>query len=151
MTKENDDFTILEALTILDKRVKSGGVLIEFYSDVLNFVAVNIAPLEHEVFGAILLDPSGHYIVHETLFRGTLLHTSVYPREIAKFALRHNAAKIIFYHNHPGGSLRPSPFDIELTKTLQKAFEVIDIEVLDHIIAAGGKTYSFKQEGGYLK
>lgn len=150
-TKEQDDFKIGEAVSILQERIKYHGNLIEYYSDVLNFVAVHVSPLEHEVFGAILLDPFGHYLAHEILFRGTLLHTTIYPREIVKFALQHNASKIIFYHNHPGGSLSPSPFDIELTLKMKEVFKVMDIELLDHIIAAGGKTYSFKQEGGYLK
>lgn len=146
-----DNDTIEKALAILDKRVKLGGDLIGRYVDVLNFISVNVAPLEHEVFGVILLDQSNRYIIHEVLFRGTLLHTFVYPREIVKFALKHNASKIIFYHNHPGGSLIPSQDDIDLTQGLQKTLSIIDVMVLDHIIAAGGRTYSFKHDGGYLK
>lgn len=146
-----DDETIEKALAILDKRVKLGGDLIGRYVDVLNFISINVAPLEQEVFGVILLNQGNRYITHDVLFRGTLLHTAVYPREIVKFALKHNASKIIFYHNHPGGSLVPSQQDIELTQTLQKTLSIIDVMVLDHIIAAGGSTYSFKHDGGYLE
>lgn len=146
-----DNLIIKEAMEILNTRVKLGGDLIGRYSDVLNFISIHVSNLEHEVFGAILLNPSGRYITHEILFRGTLLHTTVYPREIVKFALSHNASKIILFHNHPGGNLTPSPKDIELTKTMQQVLEVIDIVLIDHIISAGGNTYSFKHDGGYLE
>lgn len=130
--------------------MKAPGDLMCRFMDVRNFVTLKVATLEHEIFGAMLMDQAGRYIAHEDLFRGTTLHSAVYPREIIKFALKHNASKILFYHNHPGGTLQPSPMDVTMTKQLSELLHIVDVEVVDHIIAAGGRTFSFKQ-GGLLK
>lgn len=115
--------------------------------DVMNLLKLSIGKLEHEVFGVILMDVSNRYVNHEVLFRGTLLHTAVSPREVVKYALKHNASRAIFYHNHPTGSLQPSPGDRELTKILKDILFVIDVLVVDHIIVAGTGTMSFQANG----
>lgn len=81
------------------------------------------------------------------MFRGTLSHTSVYPREVVKAALGRNAANVIFAHNHPFGSAEPSNADKTLTRSLKQALGLVDIRVLDHIIVAGKNTYSFAEYG----
>ncbi|NUT63062.1 DNA repair protein RadC [Herbaspirillum sp. C9C3] len=102
---------------------------------------------EHECFVALFLNMRNHLLGTEELFRGTLNHTTVYPREVIKMALRYNAASVIVAHNHPSGDPRPSDADLSLTKTLKKALEVIDVELLDHIVVAGTRLYSFADHG----
>ena len=79
--------------------------------------------------------------------RGTLTHTSVYPREVVKCALKHNAAAVIFAHNHPSGVAEPSHADEILTRSLKAALALVDIQVLDHFIVAGSRTMSFAERG----
>ncbi len=102
---------------------------------------------EHESFVVLFLDAQNHLISVEELFRGTLTQTAVYPREILKVALHHNAAGVIFAHNHPSGMAHPSTADRRLTETLQKALDLVDIKVLDHFIVAGRSALSFAERG----
>ncbi len=103
---------------------------------------------EYEVFVVVLLDAQNRVISTEEIFRGTLTQTSVYPREIVKLALRHNAAAVIFAHNHPSGIAEPSRADELLTTTLKQALALVDIKVLDHFIVAGtAAALSFSERG----
>lgn len=113
-----------------------------------DWLQLHLAPLPHEVFFIVLLD-SQHRLIHSSeLFRGTLTHTSVYPREVVKLALQHNAAAAIFAHNHPGGNTNPSKADRSLTQSLQAALAVVDVSVLDHfIIAPFESPLSFSEQG----
>ena len=86
-------------------------------------------------------------IVAEELFRGTLTQTSVYPREVVKRALVHNAAAVILAHNHPSGEADQSRADEVLTTSLKAALALVDVKVLDHFIVAGNKTLSFAERG----
>ena len=86
-------------------------------------------------------------LASEELFRGTLTQTSVYPREVVKTALRHNAAGVIFAHNHPSGVAEPSRADELLTQTLKQALSLVEIKTLDHFIVAGTRTVSFAERG----
>jgi DNA repair protein RadC len=104
---------------------------------VRDYLRLHLSGLAHEVFFALWLDAQNRLILAEELFRGTLTHTSVYPREVVKRALTHNAAAIIFAHNHPSGSADASDADKELTRRLKKALALIDVKVLDHFIVAG--------------
>ena len=81
------------------------------------------------------------------MFRGTLAQTSVYPHEVVKAALRHNAAAVIFAHNHPSGCCEPSRADELLTVALKAALALIDVRVLDHVIVTVADTYSFVEHG----
>ncbi len=101
----------------------------------------------HEVFVALFLDSQHRVIASEELFQGTLNQASVYPREVLKRALAHNAAAVIFAHNHPSGVAEPSQADQNLTDTLKKALALVDIRVLDHFIVAGGSALSFVERG----
>ena len=94
------------------------------------------------------LDTQNQLIASEELFRGTLSQTSVYPREIVKQALQHNAAAVIFAHNHPSGVAEPSRADELLTSTLKQALAMVDVRVLDHFIVAGhAAPLSFAERG----
>jgi DNA repair protein RadC len=101
----------------------------------------------YESFAVLFLDVKNRLIVSEELFRGTLTHTSVYPREVVKAALSHNAASIILAHNHPSGSPEPSAADETLTKALKQTLALVDVRVLDHFIVAGRHAYSFAEHG----
>src|SRR5882762_3414299 len=103
--------------------------------------------LKEEISVMLLLDAQHRVIAHEELFRGTLTQTSVYPREVVKCALRHNAAAVIFAHNHPSGVAEPSHADEILTRSLKSALALVDIQVLDHFIVAGSRTMSFAERG----
>ncbi|WP_050478541.1 RadC family protein [Herbaspirillum rhizosphaerae] len=101
----------------------------------------------YEAFIVLFLDVKNRLIDSEELFRGTLTHASVYPREIVKAALTHNAASLILAHNHPSGEAEPSTADLHLTGNLKQALGLVDIKVLDHIVVAGRQTYSFAEHG----
>ena len=83
----------------------------------------------------------------DELFRGTLAQTSVYPREVVKAALRHNAAAVILAHNHPSGIAEPSRADELLTAALKQALALVDIRTLDHFVVGAEKTISFAERG----
>ncbi len=114
---------------------------------VRDYLKLLLAKLPHEVFVAVFLTAQNRVIAVDELFRGTLTQTSVYPREIVKRALAHNAASVILAHNHPSGEASPSHADRELTKTLAVALALIDVRVLDHFIVAPGATLSFAEQG----
>lgn len=113
----------------------------------IDFLRHELAEKEHEIFGCIFLDAKNQVIKYEEMFRGTLTQASVYPREVVKSVLHHNAAAVIFAHNHPSGFAEPSSADKSLTQTLKHALELIDVKVLDHIIIAGNNYYSFSGNG----
>jgi DNA repair protein RadC len=113
------------------------------------FILSRLHDYSHEVFACLFLDNRHRVIAFEELFRGTLNETSVYPREIAKRALIHNAAKIILAHNHPSGDPTPSAADQEMTQLLRQTLAVMDIKVIDHIII-GNQTCISLAELGYL-
>lgn len=113
---------------------------------VRDFLRLSLANKQHEVFIGIFLDAKNHTIATEELFSGTLTQASVYPREIVKRALHHNAAAIIFAHNHPSGIAEPSHADKILTQSLKQALAMIDIKVLDHFIIGNGTTMSFAEQ-----
>jgi len=114
---------------------------------VRDYLRLVLGGREQEVFVVLLLDAQHRVIACEELFRGTLTQTSVYPREVVKCSLKHNAAAVIFAHNHPSGVAEPSHADEILTRSLKSALALVDIEVLDHFIVAGSRTMSFAERG----
>ncbi len=112
-----------------------------------DYLRLTLAGRDHEVFVAILLDAQHRVIACEELFRGTLTQTSVYPREVVKCALRHNAAAVILAHNHPSGVAEPSQADEMLTRSLRSALALVDVQVLDHFVVAADRTMSFAERG----
>ncbi len=114
---------------------------------VRDFLQLTLGGRAHEVFVALFLDAQNRLLAAEELFRGTLTQTSVYPREIVKTALHHNAAGVIFAHNHPSGVAEPSRADELLTQTLKQALSLVEIKTLDHFIVAGTRTVSFAERG----
>lgn len=111
------------------------------------FLANQLKNHPQEVFACLFLDNHNRLIRFEELFYGTLNEASVYPREVVKRALAHNAAKVIFAHNHPSGNTAPSQADQEITQQLKQALALIDIVVVDHFIIGQKETFSFAEQG----
>ncbi len=111
------------------------------------YLSAQLKGYKHEVFACLFLDNQHRIIKLKELFHGTIDGASVYPREVAKQALQHNAAAVIFAHNHPSGIAEPSLADKLITQKLIKALELLEIRVLDHFIIGDGKPYSFAEHG----
>ena len=130
----------------LKEKITNGSVL-NSPAAVREYLRLKLQALPHEVFVALFLDAQNRVIEIEDLFRGTLTQTSVYPREVVKRALHHNAGAVIFAHNHPSGVAEPSHADETLTQALKQALALVDVRVLDHFIVAGGGVLSFAERG----
>lgn len=100
-----------------------------------------------EQFRVLFLDNRNRLVSDEVLGHGTINHAPVYPREIARRALELHAASIILAHNHPSGDPTPSRDDIAMTGEIKRAVEALRITVHDHLIIAGERWLSFRQEG----
>lgn len=115
---------------------------------VRDWLRLQLAARPHEVFMALWLDAQNRLLKAEELFSGTLTQTSVYPREVVKAALAHNAAAVILAHNHPSGIAEPSRADEMLTRSLKEALAMVDVKLLDHFIVAGNAPpLSFAERG----
>jgi DNA repair protein RadC len=114
---------------------------------VRDYLKIRIGKYEHEVFTVLFLDNQNRLIKAEDMFRGTIDGASIYPREVAKAALQCNAAALIFAHNHPSGNVEPSQADKVITRRLQSAMDLLDINVLDHIIVSASGSLSFAERG----
>jgi DNA repair protein RadC len=114
---------------------------------VRDYLQLLLGSRQQEVFVVLFLDTQHRVIATEELFHGTLSQTSVYPREVVKRALAHNAAAVILAHNHPSGVAEPSQADQHLTQALKQALALVDVRVLDHFIVAGGRMHSFAETG----
>ncbi|SDA29193.1 DNA repair protein RadC [Nitrosospira sp. Nsp18] len=142
-----EDRAIYRALKILENRLKVPGQAITRPQHACDYLRLLLANLEREVFVCMFLDAQNRVIETETLFYGTLTQTAVHPREIVKRCLHHNAAAVIFAHNHPSGVANPSPADMVLTCDLINTLKLIDVKVLDHFIIGGLNTMSFALRG----
>ncbi len=116
-------------------------------SQVRDYLCLKLGALSREVFMVLFLDAQNRVLAQEEMFSGTLTQTSVYPREVVKRALHHNAASVIFAHNHPSGVAEQSRADELLTTALKQALALVDVRVLDHFIVAGNNTLSFAEKG----
>ena len=131
--------SLLEALRQRDTLSSPGRVR--------DYLGMTLASRDYEVFVVLFLDAQNRVIECEEMFRGTLTQTSVYPREVVKRTLYHNAAAVIFAHNHPSGLAEPSHADETLTQALKQALALIDVKVLDHFVIATGGMMSFAERG----
>ena len=114
---------------------------------VKHYLQLHLAAKGHEVFAVLFLDAQNRLLALEELFRGTLMQTSVYPREVVLRALHHQAAAVVLAHNHPSGSVQPSRADEALTQTLKTTLALVDVRVLDHVIVAPGQALSMAEKG----
>lgn len=144
----NEDAIIAQALRILDSRIRTGPIF-DSPARVKDHARVYFAQATadgREEFACLFLDSSHRLIACETLFRGTLSQTSVYPREVVRRALALNAGAVVFAHNHPSGASDPSRADEMLTRVLKDALTLVDVRTLDHLVV-GATVTSFAERG----
>jgi len=143
-----EERTLYRAMGILETHFKRpDSETLSGTSAVRAYLTLKLAREEREQFVVLFLNAQHRLIEAETMFYGTLSETSVYPREVVKRALQHNAAAVILAHNHPSGALAPSQADQILTDALKQALALVDVRVLDHFIVAGCDTLSFAERG----
>jgi DNA repair protein RadC len=147
----NSKYVQLQAIFEMSRRALNEQMQVK---DVLNspkqvrdYLCLKLGNLTREVFLVLFLDAQNRVITTEEMFSGTLTQTSVYPREVVKRSLHHNAASVIFAHNHPSGVAQQSQADELITKQLKEALALVDVRVLDHFIVAGNTTLSFIERG----
>lgn len=121
--------------------------LIRNAQDVAEIFIPEMRGLKKENLKGIYLDTRKRMIKQETIFVGTLNESVIHPREIFRIAIEENAAGVILLHNHPSGDSSPSDFDVEVTREITKAGEVLGIEVLDHLIIGDGDYFSLREKG----
>ncbi|HBL7323257.1 DNA repair protein RadC [Enterobacter kobei] len=140
------DEIINQAREILTQRLYRTDALTS-PQDTASYLALQPGDQEQEVFSVIFLDNQNHVLRYQEMFHGNIATTTVYPREIARLALKLNAAAIICSHNHPSGNAKPSTQDKSLTLGIQKVMELIEVRLVDHIVVGGGQTVSFAERG----
>lgn len=112
-----------------------------------DYLRARIAAFPYEVFVCLFLDNRHRVIACEELFRGSIDGASVHPREVVRRCLAHNAAAVIFAHNHPSGVAEPSQADREITRHLRQSLELIEVRVLDHFVIGSGAALSLAERG----
>jgi DNA repair protein RadC len=138
---------ILEMALCITRAKLQKGVQISGPESVIKYLHSYLVGYEYEVFGVIFLDTQNCIIESQILFRGSISSASVYPREVAKEALKLNTSHVIYFHNHPSGDPSPSKADVDINKRLVDALNLFDIETLDHIVIGLENPISFKERG----
>lgn len=144
---QHEDWIIARAMEIVEQRIFRRGESLRSPTEVRDFLRIKLAGERHEVFSAMFLDSQHRVIAYEALFKGTIDASSVYPRVVLCQALEHNAAAVIFAHNHPSGITDPSRADQVITDSLKSLLKTVDIRVLDHLIIGEGQPFSFAEMG----
>ncbi|MGC6031406.1 RadC family protein [Enterobacter kobei] len=142
-----DQQTVREALTLLERQLREPGASFTSSSSVRDWLRLQLTLEEREEFTVLFLDNQHRLIAHETLFRGSINSMTVYPREVVKAGLKHNAAAAVLAHNHPSGYAEPSGADRQMTARLQQALDLVDIRLLDHLVVGGMEIVSFSERG----
>ncbi|WP_417682795.1 RadC family protein [Pseudidiomarina aquimaris] len=114
---------------------------------VRDYLTSQLRHQQREVFVVLLLDSQHRLLKYVELFHGTINAAPVYPREIIKLVMQHNAAAVILAHNHPSGVAEPSQADQRVTERLKKALSMIDVALLDHFVIGSGQPVSFAERG----
>lgn len=125
----------------------SAGDVLTSPDTVRRYLVAKLRHCQREVFALLLLDNQHRLIHYDPLFEGTLNSANVYPREVVKLVLQHNAAAVILAHNHPSGVAEPSQADMDITRKLVDALELVGVRVLDHMIVGDGCVTSFAERG----
>jgi DNA repair protein RadC len=146
ITKRQETAIIRQALAILARRVRPGENMGSPFA-VKAWLQLRLHDESREIFMGLFLDAQNRLIAAEELARGTLTQCAVHPREVVKRALHHNAAGVIFAHNHPSGTAEPSMADRALTEALRNALALVDVRALDHLIITAGCALSFAERG----
>ena len=138
---------VLEIVKRVLRQPLQRGPVLDAPTRVRDYLRLSQGRTPHEIFTVLFLDAQHKLIASEEMFRGTLTQTSVYPREVVRRALLRNCAAVILSHNHPSGIAEPSRADQVLTRELQAALRLVDVQVLDHIIVAADASVSFAERG----
>lgn len=129
------------------KQCLQRGDVISSPEDTRNYLLSELGGRTQEVFACLFLDNRHRVIRFEELFYGTVDGANVYPREVVRKALQHNAAAVILAHNHPSGVAEPSSADVAITKKLREALYLVDVRVLDHFVIGDGYSTSLAENG----
>jgi len=138
--------TIREALCILETHIRTSDAMTNS-EKVRQFCLLQSANERDEHFSCLFLDNQHRLIAFERLFSGTIDGAAVYPRVVLRRALELNAAALILTHNHPSGIPEPSQSDISITRRVREAMALVDIRVLDHVVAGAEGTVSMAERG----
>ena len=130
----------------LDEELRSG-IRMNQRETVRDYLHLLIGSKPFETFVVMYLDVKMRLLQCEEMFRGGLYGTKVYPREVVRNALKHNAAAAILAHNHPSGDIHPSAADIDLTIQLKSTLAAVEVNLVDHFVIAGNASYSFSEHG----
>ena len=149
LVEVSDDAVLSRASDILLERLHrdADGCVMQNPRVVREFLRYRLAARPVEVFGVMFLDTQHRLLVFEELFYGTLDGATVYPREVVRRALIHNAGAVILVHNHPSGVAEPSAADRQLTSQLKEALALINVRVLDHLVVTTGEVSSLAEKG----
>tara|TARA_B110000467_G_C18229897_1_gene428061 strand:- start:123 stop:572 length:450 start_codon:yes stop_codon:yes gene_type:complete len=147
MLNQSEQRAITKAIKIIESKALVSDLIATNSHAVKDYCQLKLALSEREQFGVLFLNNQNVLITFEIMFKGTIDAAAVYPREIAKLALKLNAAAVIFTHNHPGGALTASIADKTITDRLVKALSLLDIRVLDHVIVSPKGSFSFSENG----
>lgn len=143
----NEQRIIRRAMRLLEKYQRQPGEQFIATGFTKNWLQLRLARQEREIFMALYLDNQNRLLEHETLFKGTISHTEVHPREVVKASLKYNAAAVIIAHCHPSGHAEPSQADRRVTERLKNALDLVGVRLLDHLVIGGMDIVSFAERG----
>ncbi|PLW67797.1 JAB domain-containing protein [Pseudohalioglobus lutimaris] len=144
---DSQDEVIAAAIRFVEERATYTTETLQSPRASKDILRLRIGDKEREIFCVLYLNNQHQLLKVDELFMGTIDGAAVYPREIAKAALAHNAAAVILGHNHPSGITEPSSADRRITERIVSALGLLDIRVLDHVIVSTNSTFSFAEEG----
>jgi DNA repair protein RadC len=146
-----EKYAVFQALRELSQRYMlenlRGGEILSSSASTREYLRARFRNQKREVFSCLFLNSQHHIVKLEEMFYGTIDGAAVYPREVVRRCLEHNAAAVIFAHNHPSGIAEPSQADIAITRKLRSALDTIDVRVLDHFVVGDPEVVSFAERG----
>lgn len=142
-----DDQVIQSALHILEARMSVQGVGLNNHTDVANYMRLMLGPLKYEVIYIFYLDTQNRVLHHGEMSKGSISSSYLYPREVMRAVIEHNATALVLAHNHPGGTPEPSKADYEMTLNLMEALTYVGCDILDHIVVTAQSAYSMDENG----
>ncbi len=146
LTPAETDSLIRLALAALADRHRPG-VALGSPEDTRAYLRLAVGDRRNEVFGCLFLDNRHRIRAVEELFQGTIDGATIHPREVLVAVLRHNAAAVVLFHNHPSGVAEPSHADEAITRRLRDLLSQIDVRVLDHVVVTTQESISFAESG----
>lgn len=139
--------TIRRAINLLEKYLRQPGIPFTSSTAARDWLRLQLAGQEREVFMVLYLDNQHRLLESETLFAGSVNYVQVHPREVVKSALRFNAAVVVLAHNHPSGDPEPSKADRQITDRIKEVLALVDVKTLDHLVIGSEEIVSFAERG----